>query len=372
VDSEQIDTPRILIVAGDNDVHDAVSRALGPTEKSGFFRDGVSRLADKIFAGSAAGKNQPRYELVSCFALPEAVAEVARSGAAANRFAIIIVDPDLAPAGAAATIRQLDQQVNILLLHADPRQNSAEIAAGRQPPDKLFYLEKPFTPREIKPLLIILAEKWRAERQQLRANLELAAARGHLATALAGRDAELRQARRELAELRHDLRNREEAFVRQTGELEESAVAMKVLLKNIAIDDPGLDEKVMRTRIREMDEKIILNVKELAEPFLDKLGMTPLNVEQREYLAILRANLEKIASPVMQRLNATDYGLSPAELQVANLIRQGKSSKGTAAILNLSVRTIDFHRDKIRKKLGIKNRKISLKSVLDSFAGRHD
>jgi DNA-binding CsgD family transcriptional regulator/DNA-binding response OmpR family regulator len=371
VDSEHPSIPRILIVAGGNDLHAVVARALGP-EKPGSFRDGVRRLAGNIFARPAAAEKFPQYDLLSCFALPEAVAEVSRAVAADKRFALIILALNMVPMAAAATIRKLDPQVNILLMLSEQRQNPADIVAGQPPPDKLFYLEKPFTPRAIKPLVRALTAKWRVERRLARVNLELAAARENLATALASRDAELRQTRRELAELRQGRQNNEEAFARQTGELEEAAVAMKVLLKSIALDDPGLDEKVMHRKIREMDEKIILNVKELTEPFLDKLGMTTLDGEQREYLAILRTNLEKIASPVMQRLNATDYGLSPAELQVANLIRQGKSSKSIAVILNLSVRTIDFHRDKIRKKLAVKNRRTSLKSVLDSFAGRHD
>jgi DNA-binding CsgD family transcriptional regulator len=50
------------------------------------------------------------------------------------------------------------------------------------------------------------------------------------------------------------------------------------------------------------------------------------------------------------------------EIQVTNLVRQGKTTKKIAELLNLATSTIDTHRNKIRKKLGIKNKKINLKT----------
>jgi DNA-binding CsgD family transcriptional regulator len=58
---------------------------------------------------------------------------------------------------------------------------------------------------------------------------------------------------------------------------------------------------------------------------------------------------------------------SPNELQVANLIRQGKTSKEVARLLNLSIRTVDSYRDSIRKKLGLKNKKVNLRTYLASL-----
>lgn len=53
--------------------------------------------------------------------------------------------------------------------------------------------------------------------------------------------------------------------------------------------------------------------------------------------------------------------------KTANLVEQGKTSKEIAKIVNLSARTIEFHRDNIRKKMGIKNKKINLRTHLLSM-----
>jgi DNA-binding CsgD family transcriptional regulator len=55
------------------------------------------------------------------------------------------------------------------------------------------------------------------------------------------------------------------------------------------------------------------------------------------------------------------------ELEVANLVRQGKSTKEIAMGLDISYKTAQFHRENIRKKFNLKNRKDNLRTHLLSF-----
>ena len=141
----------------------------------------------------------------------------------------------------------------------------------------------------------------------------------------------------------------------KTKNLEEVNIALKVLLKR-------RDEDKI-----ELEEKVLLNVKDLVVSYLDKLKKSGLDEKQLIYIGIMESNLNDIVSPFLRGLSTKYLKLTPMEIQVANLIKQGKSSKEIAELVNLSSRTIEFHRDNIRKKMGIKNKKVNLRTYLLSM-----
>jgi DNA-binding CsgD family transcriptional regulator len=59
--------------------------------------------------------------------------------------------------------------------------------------------------------------------------------------------------------------------------------------------------------------------------------------------------------------------LTPAEIEVANLVKHGKTTNEIAELLNLSGRTIENHRVSIRRRLGVQNKKADLKGHLLSL-----
>jgi PAS domain S-box-containing protein len=151
------------------------------------------------------------------------------------------------------------------------------------------------------------------------------------------------------------LKEREKELQIEARNLEEANVALKVLLKRRDEDKA------------ELEDNVLLNIKGLVTPYLEKLKMSGLDKSQKAYVTILEASLNQVTSPFLHRLSFSFSNFTPTEIQVANLLKQGKTNKEIGELLNSSSRTIAFHRDNIRKKLGLKNKKTNLKSHLLSL-----
>jgi PAS domain S-box-containing protein len=141
----------------------------------------------------------------------------------------------------------------------------------------------------------------------------------------------------------------------KTARLAELNTALKVLLEKRENDK------------RELEETIVYSAKNLVSPYLEKLKNSGLDERQRTYLDIIGSNIEELISPFSKRLSSRYLDLTPSEIQVANLVKEGKSTKDIAELLNASIKTVEFHRDNVRKKLGIKNQKVNLRSYLLSL-----
>jgi len=163
---------------------------------------------------------------------------------------------------------------------------------------------------------------------------------------------ERKQAEEELSKYRDHL---EDLVKERTIDLEEATIALKIMLKK---------ENELK---KEFEEKILFNVEELILPNLRKLNYDNLNDRQREYLKIVESNLSDIISPFSQKLSSRYFNLTPTELHIANLIKHGKSTREIAELTDVSTNTIQFHRANIRKKVGLKNQKLNLRSYLQSL-----
>jgi PAS domain S-box-containing protein len=147
--------------------------------------------------------------------------------------------------------------------------------------------------------------------------------------------------------------NNKEELERSTILLNESNIALKVLLKQ-------------REEDRDLLEKnVLFNVEKLLTPTLEKLKMKASDNTQKTYLNILEWNLNQIVLPFMPKVANHLSKLTPAQIQVANLIKQGMSTKEIAYLLNLSPATIAAQRQNIRKRLAL-TPKTSLRTFLMS------
>jgi ATP/maltotriose-dependent transcriptional regulator MalT len=161
-----------------------------------------------------------------------------------------------------------------------------------------------------------------------------------------------KQAERNLLKIQNAL---EEKVKERTQNLQESNVALEVLLKKREGDR------------RDVEDQVVLNIREVISPYIERLKASSLKERQKVYVEIIERNLKEITAPFMRGLSDTFHKLTPTEIQVINLVKQEKTTKEMANFLGISPRTVEYHRDNIRKKLGIANQKINLRSYLLSI-----
>ncbi len=158
-----------------------------------------------------------------------------------------------------------------------------------------------------------------------------------------------------LVAAREELQDKDEELQRKTRKLKATNIALTIMVEH------------RNRELKEMEQRIARNIKDLIEPYLVKLKTGNLGSKEKIYVEILEMNLQNIAEPFLNKLAALHSRLSPQQIEIASLVRQGKSSQEIAAILGLSVHTISFHRRNLRRKLGLGDRSKNLRTFLLSL-----
>jgi PAS domain S-box-containing protein len=188
---------------------------------------------------------------------------------------------------------------------------------------------------------------------QERIEKELKKYRNHLEKLVEEKTGELNQANEEL---RQDIIRRkqvENELEIKTENLQEANVALKVLLRQ------GENYK------EELEEKVYSNVKELVLRHVSLLRSSHLDTDQKMLLDIIETNLKKLISPFSKRIVA--FNFTPKEMEVVALIKEGKTTKQIAGLLNVSQDAVSQHRYQIRRKVGLNREKTGLRSYLLSL-----
>jgi DNA-binding CsgD family transcriptional regulator len=100
-------------------------------------------------------------------------------------------------------------------------------------------------------------------------------------------------------------------------------------------------------------------------PILNTLALQ-LSQSQKKYIEMLQTNLEEITSPFISKLTLSYQSMTPTEIAICNMIRNGMRTKEIAEMRSVSESTINRHREKIRRKLKITNQDVNLASFLQS------
>ena len=137
-------------------------------------------------------------------------------------------------------------------------------------------------------------------------------------------------------------------------EAEEVNTALKVMIK--LRESESCDAKNL----------LILELKQEVMPFLQRLTSSSHEPKQVRLLSALDANLQRLVSSYgsASNLSSVYKTLTPKEIQVASMVREGVSTKAIAATLSLSPETISIHRKNIRAKLGLNSKSDNLRSYL--------
>lgn len=151
------------------------------------------------------------------------------------------------------------------------------------------------------------------------------------------------------------LRIKEYELTHLSAELEDAKNALRVIFKSRREDQEYLEARLQK------------NINELVVPYIAKLESHNLDERNRSYLNILKSNLQDIVSPFLNNMCSAYKELTPTEIAVVVMVRNGIKSKNIAELLGVSVGTVDTHRNNIRKKLGLKKAKTNLRSYLLSI-----
>ena len=219
-----------------------------------------------------------------------------------------------------------------------------------------LVLDKEQNPLRLITSFVDISERKRAEEELSNAKEQLEAKVAERTESLVQANEQLKKEIEERKNKEEQLREKEQELEQKAENLEEVNTALQVLIKQREQDK------------LELEEKVVTNVKELIMPYIKELRNAGLDSKHEGFLNIVASNLENIVSPFAKNLTSNYLDLTPTQLQIAELIKSGRSTKDIAEIMEITDRAVEFHRNNIRDKLGLKHKKINLQTYLLSLS----
>jgi DNA-binding CsgD family transcriptional regulator len=156
---------------------------------------------------------------------------------------------------------------------------------------------------------------------------------------------------------------------RISADLELQEINQQLTLERKALQEANTALRLVLARIeqekQEIHRDIRINVDKILMPILNALALQ-LPPSQKKYIEMLQTNLEEITSPFISKLSLSYHSMTPTEIAICNMIRNGMRTKEIAEMRGVSEATVNRHREKIRRKLRITNQDINLASFLES------
>jgi DNA-binding CsgD family transcriptional regulator len=156
--------------------------------------------------------------------------------------------------------------------------------------------------------------------------------------------------------MKKSLLQKEESLAAKSRSVEDMKAAIRVLLEFRAQHEA------------EQKQQMLANLGQTLLPWIERLKRTRLDAEQKVCVEIIESQMVDIASSFAGIISSKVPSLTRTEMQVAELVKLGKTSKEIASLLGVSKECIDFHRNNLRKKFGLSKQKVNLSSHLCSFS----
>lgn len=154
---------------------------------------------------------------------------------------------------------------------------------------------------------------------------------------------------------------------RVSAEIELQEINKQLSLERKALQESNAALRAVLTRIEEEKNEIYrdikTNVDKVLMPILIALALE-IPPAQSNYIEMLRTNLENLTSQFIRHLSNTYQSLTPTEITICNMIRNGLRTKEIAQTRGVSVATVNRHRENIRRKLKITNNDVNLATFL--------
>ena len=148
----------------------------------------------------------------------------------------------------------------------------------------------------------------------------------------------------------------EEKITKIKGELEKKNIVLREVLAQIELEK------------KEVENYVIENIGKLIIPSLNQLKASDNLIDsQKNHIECIENNLKNITSSFIKKISDKYVKLSSREIEICNMIKNGLLNKEIAKILSLSLLTVEKHREHIRKKLGITNKQVNLKTYLQEL-----
>lgn len=148
----------------------------------------------------------------------------------------------------------------------------------------------------------------------------------------------------------------EDALRKSEAKLREQKEALEQ--KNIALREIIAQIEIEKRRIK---DDIAVNASTVLLPILDTFKVDEMT---QKYIDLVKHHIQKMTSAYGSKINDVETKLTSREMEICSMVKGGLSNKDISRLLNISDQTVEGHRKKIRKKLGLRNKPVNLTAYL--------